>query len=61
MPDEWESKHGLDPGNPADAAGDLNTDGYTNIEDFLNGLDPTVPKRQWPAPKTYVDLFEDVR
>ena len=35
MPDDWETKHGLDPKNPADAAGDLNGDGYTNIEDFL--------------------------
>ena len=57
MPDDWEVKHGLDPHNPADAAGDLNGDGYTNIEDFLNGLDPTAPKVNWPTPRTYVDLF----
>ena len=44
MPDDWETKHGLEPKNPADAAGDLNGDGYTNIEDFLNGLDPNAPK-----------------
>jgi hypothetical protein len=58
MPDEWESKYGLDTNNPSDAAADLNGDGYTNIEDFLNGLDPTAPKPTWPAPRTYVDLFE---
>ena len=59
MPDEWETKFGLDISNPSDAAGDLNGDGYTNIEDFLNGLDPTAPKPNWPAPRTYVDLFEN--
>jgi hypothetical protein len=57
MPDEWESKHGLNPDKADDAADDLNGDGYTNIEDFLNGLDPSAPKRQWNAPKTYVDQF----
>jgi hypothetical protein len=59
MPDEWETKHGLNPQEASDAAGDLNGDGYTNIEDFLNGLDPTAPQREWPAPRTYVDLFAD--
>jgi hypothetical protein len=58
MPDDWESRYGLDAGNPSDAAADLNGDGYTNIEDFLNRLDPTAPKPTWPAPRTYVDLFE---
>jgi hypothetical protein len=57
MPDDWEVKHGLDPKDAADAAGDLNGDGYTNIEDFLNGLDPKAPKVNWPTPRTYVDLF----
>ncbi|HRT57169.1 MAG TPA: thrombospondin type 3 repeat-containing protein, partial [Candidatus Paceibacterota bacterium] len=35
LPDEWETRHGLNPADPADAAGDLNHDGYTNIEQFL--------------------------
>jgi pectate lyase len=58
MPDDWETKYGLDANNPSDASADLNGDGYTNIEDFLNNLDPTAPKPTWPAPRTYVDLFE---
>jgi hypothetical protein len=57
MPDDWESKHSLDPKDAADAAGDRNGDGYTNIEDFLNGLDPNAPRVAWPAPRTYVDQF----
>jgi hypothetical protein len=59
MPDDWELKFGLDPHNPSDAAEDLNRDGYTNIEDFLNQLDPTAPKVEWPTPRTYSDLFNN--
>jgi pectate lyase len=40
MPDEWETKHGLDPNDASDAAKDCNGDGYTNIEKYINGLDP---------------------
>jgi hypothetical protein len=47
MPDEWEIKNGLDPKNPADATGDLNGDGYTNIEKFIYGLNPRAPKTDW--------------
>ena len=57
MPDDWERSHGLDPEDPGDAAGDLNGDGYTNIEDFLNGLDPAAAPHEWPTPRPYVDLF----
>ena len=30
----------LDPNDPSDAAKDCNGDGYTNIEKYINGLDP---------------------
>ena len=40
MPDEWEKTHGLNPNDPSDANGDLNGDGYTNIEKYINGIDP---------------------
>ena len=33
MPNAWERKHGLDPGNAADGAQDANGDGYTNLEE----------------------------
>jgi|GEM_PF-27622 len=41
MPDAWEVKYGLDPNAPADAVLDCNGDGYTNIEKYINGIDPT--------------------
>jgi pectate lyase len=40
MPDAWETKHGLNPRDPADAALDSDKDGYTNLEEYLNGTDP---------------------
>lgn len=38
MPDEWETKNGLNPNSSADASLDRNNDGYTNIEEFLNSV-----------------------
>jgi hypothetical protein len=40
MPDEWEQKYGLNSADPADNSEDKDSDGYTNIEEFLNGTDP---------------------
>jgi hypothetical protein len=37
MPDEWETKHGLNPNDAADASADKDNDGYTNVEAFING------------------------
>ena len=36
MPDEWETRHHFSPNDPADAAGDNDGDGYTNIEEWIN-------------------------
>ncbi len=41
MPDSWEKRRGLNPNDPTDAAKDLDGDGYSNIEEFINGTDPT--------------------
>ncbi len=57
MPDDWERSNGLDPHNSGDAAADLNSDGYTNIEEFLNRTNPNAPAKKIAAPRTYVDLF----
>jgi len=40
MPDAWESRFELAPADAGDAAADADRDGYTNIEEFLNGTDP---------------------
>ncbi|MCP5526026.1 MAG: polysaccharide lyase [Verrucomicrobiales bacterium] len=58
LPDTWEIRHGLDPHDPADANADRNGDGYTHVEEFLYGLDPTAPKQTWPSPRTYLDLWK---
>ena len=42
MPDEWERSHGLNLNDPKDGALDGDQDGYTNVEEFLNGTDPKV-------------------
>ncbi len=46
IPDAWEKKYGLNPNDPSDAQGDLNGDGYTNIEDYINGVNPAI-KVDW--------------
>jgi len=55
MPDDWEKKNGLNPNDPSDAGGDLNGDGYTNIEKFINGTDPRGKKIDWTDLKNNVD------
>lgn len=40
MPDAWERRQGLNPNDPADGRRDQDRDGYTNIEEFLNGTEP---------------------
>lgn len=41
MPDRWERRHGLNPRDAADGPQDSDGDGYTNVEEYLNGTDPT--------------------
>lgn len=42
MPDEWEKKYDLDPTDPSDGSKDADGDGYTNVEEYINGTDPRV-------------------
>ncbi|MHC4398483.1 MAG: pectate lyase family protein [Planctomycetota bacterium] len=39
MPDAWEKTHGLNA-EAADHNGDIDRDGYTNVEEYANGTDP---------------------
>jgi len=56
MPDSWEIKYGLDPDNAADATGDCNGDGYTNIEKYINGMNPKI-KIDWTKAKNNFDTL----
>ena len=38
MPDEWEKMSNLDPDDPSDGNEDINDDGITNLEEYLNSL-----------------------
>jgi pectate lyase len=38
MSDTWETANGLNPGSAGDRNGDINGNGYTNLEDFINEL-----------------------
>jgi hypothetical protein len=40
MSDSWEKQHGLNLKDKASGNMDPDGDGYTNIEEFLNGTDP---------------------
>ncbi|MFT5368421.1 MAG: pectate lyase [Candidatus Latescibacterota bacterium] len=40
MPDSWEKLHHLNPEDGTDHAHDPDGDGYTNLEEFLNGTEP---------------------
>jgi hypothetical protein len=56
MPDQWERRYGLNPNDPTDANGDINGDGYTNIEKYFNGIDPKT-KTDWRDLKNNYDTL----
>lgn len=45
MPDAWERKLGLDSKDPKDGNADRDGDGYTNMEEYLNSLVPSLDNR----------------
>lgn len=57
MPDAWEKACGLNPNDPSDAVKDCNGDGYTNIEKYINGIDPK-KKVDWKNLKNNHDTLE---
>jgi hypothetical protein len=40
MPDAWETTHGFSITDATDGSKDKDGDGYTNVEEYLNGIDP---------------------
>jgi hypothetical protein len=56
MPDAWEIKYKLNPNDPSDAVLDCNGDGYTNIEKYINGINPK-KKVNWKDPKNNFDTL----
>jgi pectate lyase len=40
MPDDWETKHRFNAEQAADGSLDSDGDGYTNVEEYLNGTNP---------------------
>lgn len=60
MPDDWEIKYGLNPNDPSDALSDMNGDGYTNIEKYINGINPK-KKIDWSNPKNNYDTLEKIK
>jgi hypothetical protein len=52
----WKKKYGLDVNDPSLASRDLRDDGYTVIEKFLDGLDPT-KKIDWSDPRSNVNTL----
>ncbi len=56
MPDAWEKKYGLNPNDPSDAIKDCNGDGYTNIEKYINGINPK-KKVDWTKAKNNYDTL----
>jgi hypothetical protein len=49
MPDQWELKHDLNP-RSANNNNDGDRDGYTDLEEFLNGTDPKTKETKTAGP-----------
>lgn len=62
MADDWENTHGFNPNNSSDGPQDADGDGYTNLEEFLNGTNPKDGSpfpSPTPAPSNPYDLSGD--
>ncbi|MEK6964101.1 MAG: hypothetical protein AABX70_06760, partial [Nanoarchaeota archaeon] len=44
MPDWWEKQYNFNINDPSDAAQDFDQDGYTNLQEYKAGTDPTDPQ-----------------
>jgi hypothetical protein len=60
IPDAWEIKYKLDPNDPSDATIDSDKDGYTNIEEYINGTNPK-KKTDWKDLKNNEDTLAKLK
>ncbi|MBE0502418.1 MAG: hypothetical protein IBX47_13390, partial [Desulfuromonadales bacterium] len=68
IPDDWELFWGFNPNDPADAASDPDSDGLTNLQEFLAGTDPFnpdsdsdgIPDGLDPRPTEWIFDFDDL-
>ena len=60
MPDVWENFYNFNPSSSSDSSQDLDNDGYTNIEEYLNGTNPKYAgyPSKIPAPPTGLRILE---
>jgi hypothetical protein len=57
IPLSWKKKFGLDPNDSSLAQKDLQSDGYTVMDKYLDGLDPT-KKIDWSDPKSNLNTLK---
>ena len=60
MADDWENLYGFDPNDDSDGPQDADGDGYTNVEEFLNGTSALVSDVLDTTPPTLLDLPSSV-
>lgn len=60
MPDAWEKKYGLNPNDYSDCKADNNNDGYTNIESYINGINPK-KKVDWKNLEHNQDTLDELK
>jgi len=60
MPDVWEEKFGLNPDDISDGPKDADADGYTNVEEWLNGTDPA-QFVDYHKPETNLNTLHDAQ
>ena len=58
IPDWWKKKYNMDVNDPTLASKDSSGDGYSNLEKYLDGLDPT-KKVDWKDLKNNVNTLTD--
>jgi uncharacterized membrane protein YgcG len=58
MPDDWETKYGLNPYDPTDGTLDSDADGFTNAYEYQAGTNPLDTTSRPPAVKRWFESFE---